>query len=487
MTNARERVPLLLAWLLPFVLFLATAYRDVNYWDNGEMETVPYILGILHPTGFPAYTLFGWLWTHVVPFGNVAFRMTLISVISLSLCAYLVARIIAERYGNKWAGTVAAWIFAAGGTVWVHATKAEVHAFAALAIAATLYCALRWYRDGEERWFLYGAIAWAIGIAVHPVCALLLPGLMVMLIARLRTVKLRTVVVGIALASAIVIAFYAYLPLRSAYIDAHNLDPQVQQLGLPAGRPFFNYDNPSTPEGFIAEVTGADFQVGEGLRGIVDPVVYRDKGLIYIAAIRAEFTWFGIALVIAGIIVAFRRERASTIGLILCGALAIPFALGYPDETDVARYFLTSFFVGSIFIGAAIAEGARALPRVRWAAPAAAGLIAVFLLATQPDRFHQPWDNQARKMINLVRVAAEPNAVVVAQWAYAPPLAYAKYVEHNFSPDLDVAWLSDDAEYVRQWAKTRPIYYVGPFPGEIPGFKLVQLLGKPPIYRLVKQ
>ena len=59
MTFARERLALWLAWLVPLALFLATAYRDVGYWDTGEMDTVPYILGIAHPTGFPAYVLLG--------------------------------------------------------------------------------------------------------------------------------------------------------------------------------------------------------------------------------------------------------------------------------------------------------------------------------------------------------------------------------------------------------------------------------------------
>ncbi|MDQ2991820.1 MAG: DUF2723 domain-containing protein, partial [Candidatus Eremiobacteraeota bacterium] len=354
MTFARERLPLWLAWLLPFALFLASAYRDVGYWDTGEMDVVPYIAGIAHPTGFPAYIVLGWMVTHALPFGGVAFRMTLISVASLSLTGSLIARFVFERYGNAWAGAVAAWIFATGGVVWAHATKAEVHSFAALAIATTLYCAFRWYRTDETRWFYLGAAAWAIGIATHPVSALLLPGLLVLLIARLHRLSSETLIGAIALAAAIVVAFYAYLPLRSAYVSSHGLDPQ-RALGLPAGRPFFDYGHPSTLEGFKAEISGSDFDVNGGLRSIFNPMIYAHRGTIYLVALRDELTWFGLALLVGGIAYAFARDRLGTSTLLLCGALAVPFALGYSDETDIGRYFMTSFVVASIFVGAAIA------------------------------------------------------------------------------------------------------------------------------------
>jgi hypothetical protein len=486
LTFARERLPLLLAWLVPFALFLATAYRDVGYWDTGEMDVVPYIAGIAHPTGFPAYIIVGWLVTHLVPFGEVAFRMTLLSVASLSLAAFVIARIVYERYENAWAGAAAAWIFAAGGDVWAHATKAEVHAVAALATVATLYCALRWFRTGETRTFYFGAVAWAIGIATHPVCALLLPGLLVLLIGRLHRLPSKTLIGAIAIAAAVVVAFYAYLPLRSAYVSSHGLDPQ-RALGLPAGRPFFDYDHPSTLDGLRAEVSGSDFDVNGGLRAILNPVVYAERGGLYLSAIRDEFTWFGLYVLLGGVAYAFARERLSTVALLLCGAIAVPFALGYSDETDIGRYFITSFMVASIFIGAAVAGAARFASWTRLLAPLGAVAIACALVYTQPNYFHQPYDDRPRHAIDMVKVITEPNAMIVASWAYGTPLAYAAYVEHDFGQrGLDVAWIDDDADFVRQLAKTRPVYYVGGTPGSVPGYRLEALTVTPPIYKLVK-
>ncbi|NIO71864.1 MAG: DUF2723 domain-containing protein, partial [Anaerolineae bacterium] len=37
--------------------------------------------GIAHPTGYPLYTMLGWLWSHVLPLGDVAYRMNLFSAL----------------------------------------------------------------------------------------------------------------------------------------------------------------------------------------------------------------------------------------------------------------------------------------------------------------------------------------------------------------------------------------------------------------------
>src|SRR5262249_28947936 len=42
----------------------ATLLPDVARWDTGEAQTIPFLLGTMHPTGFPAYVLLGWLVSH---------------------------------------------------------------------------------------------------------------------------------------------------------------------------------------------------------------------------------------------------------------------------------------------------------------------------------------------------------------------------------------------------------------------------------------
>src|SRR4030042_7191791 len=66
-------------------LYTATCAPSVLFGDGGEFQFVPYILGIAHPTGYPPYLLLGWLWSHLLPMGDVAYRMNLFSVLWAAL------------------------------------------------------------------------------------------------------------------------------------------------------------------------------------------------------------------------------------------------------------------------------------------------------------------------------------------------------------------------------------------------------------------
>src|SRR5581483_9942539 len=65
--------------LLAFGLYAATLAPDVLEGDSGEFQYVTYTLGVPHATGYPLYALTGWLWSHLLPLGSVAWRVNLYS------------------------------------------------------------------------------------------------------------------------------------------------------------------------------------------------------------------------------------------------------------------------------------------------------------------------------------------------------------------------------------------------------------------------
>ena len=50
-------------FVLALVVYRATMLPGVGAWDTAENQTVPPLLGTMHPTGFPAYVILGWLAT----------------------------------------------------------------------------------------------------------------------------------------------------------------------------------------------------------------------------------------------------------------------------------------------------------------------------------------------------------------------------------------------------------------------------------------
>ena len=62
-----------------FVVYALGACRTIYVGDSGELVTAVAVLGIPHPSGYPLYVMLGKLWTLLVPFGSIAFRMSLFS------------------------------------------------------------------------------------------------------------------------------------------------------------------------------------------------------------------------------------------------------------------------------------------------------------------------------------------------------------------------------------------------------------------------
>src|SRR5438874_2581174 len=62
-------------WL---VIYLFTVSPTVNFIDSGELITALHEPGIVHPPGYPLYTLLGYVASHF-PVGEVAWRVNLFS------------------------------------------------------------------------------------------------------------------------------------------------------------------------------------------------------------------------------------------------------------------------------------------------------------------------------------------------------------------------------------------------------------------------
>src|SRR5213080_3690831 len=66
---------LTLAWL---VVYLATVSPTVNFIDSGELITAVHEPGVVHPPGYPLYTLLGYVVSYLL-WGEVAWRVNALS------------------------------------------------------------------------------------------------------------------------------------------------------------------------------------------------------------------------------------------------------------------------------------------------------------------------------------------------------------------------------------------------------------------------
>ncbi len=112
---------------IALIVYMRTLLPGQAFDDWGEMQVVPHVLGIPHPTGYPTYVLVAWLF-ELLPIGSIAFRANLLSAvcIAVALAALTSAQ---QRLGVRpvvAAGAALATGFT--GSIWSSATVAEVNA-----------------------------------------------------------------------------------------------------------------------------------------------------------------------------------------------------------------------------------------------------------------------------------------------------------------------------------------------------------------------
>lgn len=461
------------AFGVPLAAFVAAALPGVDFWDTGELQTVPYILGILHPTGFPTFTLLGWLFSHLIPFGNVAWRITFMSSLGMAVAAWLLYRTARELGAAAPLAAGGALAFSFGSIVWSHAIRAEVHALAMMFAALIMWLAVRWWHAPGAPLLYLAALAEGLAIANHTMAILLLPGLVVLLVAKREALSLRQLALG-ALILCAGLSLYAYFPLRSAVLSAAHVDPTLA-LGIDPGRPFWDTDHPSTLKGFRTLVSGSEFSAGQSLLAIVSPVTYA-RLPEYLARAVDEYGLPALLLAFWGGLVFLRNDSPLAIGLGFCAFLPVPFALTYSAESDPYRYYLPSLWL----TGVCLALGTQRLvelldPRQLFARRVGGALVLLLIVGSLAynNRGLLDWrhDRQAINFIKEVQMKTPKNAIIVANWYYATPLAYAAYVEHSLDARTVVAaWPNDYDPLYIHWLQTRPVFVISTSPIDLEGF-----------------
>jgi hypothetical protein len=464
LSTGRDRTIAVAVGAFAFAVYAATLPPSYSDWDTAELQVVAAIFGIAHPPGCPAFTLLGYLFVHALPFGEPAWRLNLMCSLAVAASSSLLYS-VARRFGlQPLTGALCALGFAFAIVPWRVATRAEVQDVALLFRALALWFALRWYDGGTYRDLFAAALATGLAGATHGIALLLLPSLGLLVASRpewRRPQALALVAGGMALG----LLPFAYLPLRSGWIDAHRLDPDLA-LGLPAGLPLWNYGDPSSWPRFWHFVTGADFNVRGGFAGFLDLGRYPYFAQQLGERIALSYGPAAALLALGGAAILVASRRLDGIALVLAALLPVPYTESYPDLQQSERYYLFSIWCVGILIGIAFERLAALFElRVRsvgWYA-FALGLGASFATCA-PQRmeiFDQRHDRFGPQFVAEVKSFTPDDAIVVSAWGYATSLGYAAYVAHTFGHRSVVVGGADQyLSYLQRWLGRRPLYVV---------------------------
>ncbi len=389
--------------------------------DSLEFQLVTYQLGIAHPTGYPLFTMLGWLFTRL-PVGEVAFRVNLMSAIFGAITVVLVymAGLELNTQQKTWAADIGAALGAIALTVspvfWSQATVAEVYTLHACLVAALLWILLRMsniaYLVDKHPDHSYATLArytsallcvFGFGLAHHRTIVLLLPAILLVLwrIRHLAPLRPRQMIWFF-----VPLLSYLYLPLR-----AH--------VGSLDG----SYTN--TPEGFLKYIMAW----GYGSFILQNPFSVERDPSFYLNLFVQQFGWVGIFFALIGLFTMKRRGNAGGITEIAFVCFS-GFNLFY-RVADIEVFFIPSFVVWTLWLGNGITRlfvllqshafakwPLRAYPVARYVI---GGLVSVTLAVQSGLLLHQNFPERNRSQdwtyhdygLDILNQPLEPGATIV--------------------------------------------------------------------------
>jgi 4-amino-4-deoxy-L-arabinose transferase-like glycosyltransferase len=461
MTLRRDLLATPIASGLIFLIYAFSMSLDIGFWDTGEMQTVPFMLGLAHPTGYPAEILLGWVFTHLVPIGDPAIRMNLFCAICVVGSTAACCELALSFGASPLISALCAMCYGLTPVVWEHATHTDVTDPAILFCASSLLFASYAAKHDKSSFLYSSALCAGLAMGTHGIVIFFLPAVFVVLVSSRHTKRPEQLATYVGIMALVVVAEYAYLPLRSWQVTAQSLDP-TRAIGLPVGMSFWDHGHPMSLAGFLTIVTGSPVHAASSL-GSIWRVSDAPRFLAAsVEHLRANYPSIVLASIGVFAILSIVVNRRSWV-LLIPLALVTPFAATFSQETDVSRYF--SFPILCLWVLCAVAVTALGqFSSSRWIVatlPALPLAMLAYELYSGRYSFAQPSDRVGRTYVAEILRSTPGNAIIVAPWVYATPLAYMAYAKGAFGNRILVPFDVGSAEpYLSAWLASRPVYAV---------------------------
>jgi hypothetical protein len=217
--------------------------------DSPMLQAEVSVLGIGHPTGYPAYMMLTHLFTYL-PFGDPAYRVNLASAV-YGVVAVLVVYLAGLRLsGRAVAAAAGALAFGLSEAFWSQAVIAEVYTLEALLVALVILFLFLWRDSRDGRYLPPCAFLVGISLTHHLTSVLLIPAAVSFVFLTDRRLFSRT---GLMLKS-LGLFLLGLLPLLYLPVRALMHAP-------------LNEADPSTPWRFLLLVTGGSFLAESSEKG----------------------------------------------------------------------------------------------------------------------------------------------------------------------------------------------------------------------------
>lgn len=179
-------------------VYILTLSPSVTLEDSGELITGAAAFGVPHPPGYPLWTMSGFLFSHLIPFGSVAWRINLESAVFgaaanavLTLLVCHSGRWLAQRWAGEamqpfarrlmfYIGMLAGLVIGFSDVMWSQGVIAEVYTLNALFVNLVLLLFYFWMLEPKRlRRLLVAVFVFALGLTNHHTLIQMIPAMLV--------------------------------------------------------------------------------------------------------------------------------------------------------------------------------------------------------------------------------------------------------------------------------------------------------------------
>src|ERR1035441_9718268 len=172
-----------------WTVYLLTLAPELTLEDSGELVTGAFYAGIPHPPGYPVWSIYSWLWTALLPIGNMAWRVSVGQAFSGAMACGLLALMVSrgssmfmegieELKGmtGRWESAIclvsalaAGLLLGLDGFMWKESVVVNRIAVTSVPwYLAVLVCLLRWiYAPHQLRYAYWAAFLFGVCLTLH--------------------------------------------------------------------------------------------------------------------------------------------------------------------------------------------------------------------------------------------------------------------------------------------------------------------------------
>lgn len=455
----------IIAGFTALFIYLFTIAPSVVQIDSGELAAVQCTLGIAHPTGYPLYTILGYMFSLIpLPFSRI-FQLNLLALIYCSaaisvftltaklildnLTSFQFEKILKSKTKKKKknsdkviqanssgvlefsefykiiASTGGGLVLAISKTFWFQSTSVEVYSLHLLLISLIILFLLNAFLFADKnksitkRWMIF-AVFLALGFTNHMTTLLIIPGVAYLYFSKngFNRKSIKQIIFMLLIFIPILIMIYSYLPLRASQ------------------NPAMNWGNPIDWERIIRHISGQQYQVW-----LFSSTEAASKQFSYfISNLPGEFS-FSLLIVLAGLFASFIYARKFFIFNIIVFLSTVLYSINY-DINDIDSYFLLAYIsLGFFSVFGVLQILTFALKnKLNFALPLSALIIFLAIqFYTNYDKVNERdnyiYEDYTKSLLNTL----PKNSIVFSyQWDYFISASYYFQLVENFRRDITV-------------------------------------------------